>query len=137
MIPRPRRRTNPVPSKLKIESAVPCSFLRGWKRRLTVLGKAVLASECEGVYAVEIIVVNDATITDLNTRYLNHPRPTDVIAFPLEEDVSRGIEGEIYISSDTARRQSAEYGVRPVEEFARLLIHGLLHLCRKKPEKTI
>lgn len=39
------------------------------------------------------------------------------------------IEGEVVISAETARRNSAVYRVHPRDEVALYLVHGLLHLC--------
>ena len=116
-------------SILRIETAVPCRFLRGWKRRLVSLGTRALAGEGAESWDIHIIAVDDTTIADLNVRYLSHTGPTDVITFPLSEPDATLIEGEIYISRDTTRTQAQSYGVAPAEEFARLMVHGLLHLC--------
>ena len=116
-------------SILSIETAAPCRFLRGWKRRLAALGRSALTGEHAESWDIQIIVVDDATIADLNVRYLSHTGPTDVITFPLSEPDATLIEGEIYISRDTTRTQARAYGVAPAEEFARLMVHGLLHLC--------
>jgi rRNA maturation RNase YbeY len=62
----------------------------------------------------------------MNREFLKHDYVTDVIAFPLGED--GGVEGEIYINLDAARKQAREYGVTYTQESRRLLIHGALHL---------
>ena len=104
-------------------------MLRGWKRRLNSLGRHTLDSADIQDYTVTVIAVDDATISELNTRYLDHPWTTDVIAFTLQEPSEGALEGEVYICCDTARRQATEYNVKSAEEFARLTVHGLLHLC--------
>jgi rRNA maturation RNase YbeY len=76
---------------------------------------------------ISIIVLNDEAIQELNRTWLKHDCPTDVIAFPLEEGTE--LEAEVYISADTARAQAAEYRVPVREEFARLTVHGILHIC--------
>ena len=57
-----------------------------------------------------------------NSRY---DYPTDIITFPLEDEV---LDGELYISLDTAARQAKEYGVSLTNELMRLVAHGTLHL---------
>lgn len=74
---------------------------------------------------VNIVLVDDAYIQNLNRNYLDKDNPTDVIAFPMEEDE---IFGEVYVSVDTARIQAETYHVTFQEEVARLVIHGVLHL---------
>ena len=94
------------------------------------------ALEGEGVPAAElgILITSDAIIHDLNRRYADEDKATDVLSFSLregEEFVSpdeRERLGEVIISLDTAKRQAEEAG-RPLEaEVAHLLVHGILHL---------
>lgn len=75
--------------------------------------------------SVSVILVDDPTIHAMNKEFLHHDYPTDIITFPLEEDT---IDGELYISLDTAARQAAEYGVSFTNELMRLAVHGALHL---------
>jgi probable rRNA maturation factor len=75
--------------------------------------------------SVNVILVDDAKIHAMNKEFLHHDYPTDIITFPLEEDT---IDGELYISLDTAARQAAEYGVSFTNELMRLAVHGTLHL---------
>ena len=74
---------------------------------------------------LQYVIVDDKIIHDINREFLGHDYPTDVITFPLDEDV---LEAEIYISAETARRQAREYRVSVAAECARLAIHAVLHL---------
>jgi rRNA maturation RNase YbeY len=76
---------------------------------------------------LSLIFVDDDYIQELNSRFFMKDRPTDVIAFPLEEDAEAFL-GEVYISIPRAAEQAAFYGVSEKVEVARLVIHGLLHL---------
>lgn len=97
-------------------------------------GKALMVASMEKALrgrkvrnaTVDVILMSDADVRALNKAYLQHDYETDVITFALEENV---VEGEIYISIDTARRQAAEYGVTLTNELCRLVVHGILHLC--------
>ena len=73
------------------------------------------------------IFTDDKTILDLNKGFLGHDYYTDVISF----DYSSGnmINGEIYISIDTVKKNAAIYKVNTTEELWRVMIHGVLHLC--------
>jgi probable rRNA maturation factor len=87
------------------------------------------------------VLVNDSEIQSLNTRFLGKEHPTDVIAFPLDDDEDE-IWGEIYISVDRAREQAIDYSVIFQVELARLIIHGILHLLgyndlTKSDQKTM
>ena len=75
---------------------------------------------------ISVILVDDSKIQDLNQRYLNKNRPTDVMAFHLGE--SGGLKGEVYISVERAKEQAGRYRVSFEDELSRLVIHGVLHL---------
>jgi rRNA maturation RNase YbeY len=88
----------------------------------------VLRGEVSEIQAsVTIVLVNDEKIHNLNREFLQHDYPTDVITFPLA-DREDEIDGEIYISIDTAEQQAKEYGVSLTNELTRLAAHGALHL---------
>jgi len=96
--------------------------------------------KAEGVTRAElsVVFVTDSQMRVLNRRYLQHGRPTDVLAFDLREaDGSRPrgaakgnqVEGEIVISAMTAARQAKEYQTTPAQEIVLYVVHGILHLC--------
>lgn len=87
----------------------------------------VLAGEGVRDAAIGIVFMNDRRIRAYNLRFLRHDWATDVLTFPLESEPV--LEAEIFISAQTARRQSVEYAVSLRYELSRLLVHGLLHLC--------
>lgn len=96
-----------------------------WIRRI---GKAVLRGEgWKGKGNLSIILVDDKKIRELNRRFLQSDRPTDVLAFPLEDE-DTGVWGEVYVNGNLAREQALMYGVSFGEELARLIVHGVLHL---------
>ena len=97
---------------------------------------------------VSVLYVTDKRIHQLNRDYRKIDRPTDVLAFALndesEEDIDMGmakppipetILGDIVISLETASRQAAGRAVTPVDESALLLLHGLLHLLGRNHEE--
>ena len=77
---------------------------------------------------VNVIFLNDEAIHELNKKYLTHDYATDVISFSLSDEAGK-IEGEIYISVDTAFLQAKEYKVSLRNELMRLSAHGALHLA--------
>jgi probable rRNA maturation factor len=77
--------------------------------------------------AISLAVVDDATIHDVNRRFLNHDEPTDVISFVLEEDET-SLDGEIVLGADVAARSAAQLGIAPGDELLLYTIHGALHL---------
>ncbi|MDP6538507.1 MAG: rRNA maturation RNase YbeY [Planctomycetota bacterium] len=77
--------------------------------------------------SVDVVFVDDRTIGELHGRFLGDPSPTDVIAFDLGDD--GGVEAEIYVSVECARRVAAERGLPVARELALYAVHGALHLC--------
>jgi probable rRNA maturation factor len=73
-----------------------------------------------------IAFVSDRRIRDLNQRFRNVHKPTDVLSFPAEEETNLG---DIAISVETAAAQAKENGLSFETEIAQLILHGLLHLC--------
>lgn len=76
---------------------------------------------------VNIIFTDDKNLRVLNLRFRGKNRPTDVLAFPADPD--EDLLGEVYISIDTARRQSYEDRITLKKELLCLVTHGVLHLC--------
>lgn len=77
---------------------------------------------------LHLIYVDDREIRGLNRRFLGKNRPTDVLAFDVDEEGPVPLPGEIVISWETARRQAKRLGHSLEEELSLLTIHGLLHL---------
>jgi probable rRNA maturation factor len=117
-------------AKMKNQSAVRVfRIIRGGFPSADVrrIVREVLAGENLSYRSVSVILTDDAGIQQLNAQFLGHDRPTDVIAFPMDEP--DGLLGEIYVSEERAREQSAQFGVTFEQEMARLVIHGVLHLA--------
>jgi rRNA maturation RNase YbeY len=96
------------------------------RRKMHRVIENVLCGEGIGEASVSVVLVDDNRIHAMNKEFLQHDYPTDIITFPLEDD---NIDGEMYISIDTACRQAAEYGVSLTNELMRLAAHGTLHLA--------
>ncbi len=85
----------------------------------------VTLSLCRGeIQELDIILTDDARITELNAAYLSRAEPTDVIAFEAEEGI-----GELFVSVETAARQAREHGHDVTTELCFLVAHGILHVC--------
>ncbi len=85
-------------------------------------------------YELSLRLTDDAEIQLLNSQYRQKDQPTDVLAFAaLENDMPLvpGLPvylGDIIISVDTAKHQSATYQHTLQQELAWLASHGFLHL---------
>ena len=78
-------------------------------------------------YDVNVIFTSDIHLSDLKKEFFSKDQWTDVISFPLQRD-SKFIEGEIYISIPTAKKNANLFKEPYKKELGRLIIHGLLHL---------
>ncbi len=74
---------------------------------------------------VSLLLTDDRGIKELNRKFRNINKPTDVLSFPMEDPV---LLGDIAISMETAERQAKVFNATLVEELGRLVIHGILHL---------
>lgn len=80
-----------------------------------------------------IVFVDEDTIRDLNRKYRDIDKVTDVLSFAFEDN--QKIEynkirflGEIYICIPRMKNQAIEYGHNEERELGFLVVHGLLHL---------
>jgi probable rRNA maturation factor len=89
-----------------------------------------------------IKIVDEATIAELNHRWMGKEGPTDVLAFPMDElrpglvdeDPEEGVLGDLVLCHEVAARQASEArdkgqtGYRTDDEVDLLTVHGILHL---------
>lgn len=80
------------------------------------------------------VFVSDAALLKMNRQFLSHDTLTDVITFPGEK-LAGSVSGEIYISIDRVRDNARLFDQLQKNELARVMAHGLLHLCGFK-DKT-
>ena len=97
------------------------------KRKANKWIRAVAATYGRKVGEVGYMFVDDEKILETNRQYLGHDYYTDVITFDYDEGDT--INGDIFISLDTVRTNSEKYAKSFDDEFRRVLIHGILHLC--------
>jgi probable rRNA maturation factor len=113
----------------KIAIASPQEVVPVDRRRLREVVRTVLDGEHIADAEISLAFVDDATIHQLNQRYLGHDEPTDVLTFPLSEPGARRLAGELVIGAEVARAQAESGGHDVQAELALYVIHGLLHLC--------
>jgi probable rRNA maturation factor len=99
---------------------------------------------------MSLLFVDELTIGDLNERFLGSAGPTDVLAFPMDDDLppagrqpdqgGRGpgappepddppaLLGDVVVCPAVADRQASERGAHFEDELALLVVHGVLHL---------
>lgn len=92
------------------------------------MGRGVLISEGCNEGIVEIIYMTPEEISRLNYDFLGNTYITDNIAFRYEEE-GDPMEATIAQCPFRIEEQAMELKVLYRVEFARVLIHGLLHIC--------
>lgn len=96
------------------------------KTRIKEWLRLVAESEVFTLGNISVILCSDNYILDINQKYLQHDYFTDIITF----DYSEGgrISGDLFISVDSVRENSVEYGTEFEDELHRVIVHGILHL---------
>ncbi len=97
------------------------------KRETTAWIRRVAATYNKKVGDVGYIFCNDERILEVNREYLQHDYYTDIITFDYTEGDT--ISGDLFISLDTVKTNSEQFGTEYDEELHRTIIHGILHLC--------
>ena len=96
------------------------------KRRTNQWLRLAAESEIRRIADISIIFCSDPYILDINQKYLGHDYFTDIITFDYCEGDS--LSGDLFISVDSVKENSIEYGTDFKDELNRVIIHGLLHL---------
>ena len=96
------------------------------KTRIRRWLKLVAESEIFTLGNISVIFCSDNYILDINNRYLQHDYFTDIITFDYTE--KNKISGDLFISVDSVRENSIEYGTAFDDELHRVIVHGILHL---------
>lgn len=121
--------------------------------RWVQLAEKVLHAEgVRGDAELSLLFVDETTIADLNKRFLAKEGPTDVLAFPIDEEPVEGgrspdsggsgpgvvpgensgdmptLLGDVVICPAVAARNAPGHAGTYDDEIALLLVHGILHL---------
>ncbi|MEO1030798.1 MAG: rRNA maturation RNase YbeY [Bacteroidota bacterium] len=79
---------------------------------------------------INYIFCSDDYLHKINLEFLNHDTLTDIISF--DYSVGKELHGDIYISVDRVKENTAEFETAFQDELARVMIHGILHYCGYK-----
>jgi probable rRNA maturation factor len=83
-----------------------------------------------------LVITGDRGIRDLNRDFLGIDAPTDVLAFPTQEEggpfvaapEAGGYLGDVIVSYPRAEAQAQDQGHPIEQELDLLIVHGILHL---------
>ena len=102
------------------------SFTLKNKRKIKNWLKDTIVNEKKKVGDINYIFCSKEYLKKMNNDYLSKNYETDVISFDFSKD--NKISGDIYISSETVKKNSIIFNVGFNNELKRVMVHGLLHL---------
>ena len=83
-------------------------------------------------HEISLVITDNTQIQQLNKTYRGIDKPTNVLAFPMQEgeftNITPGLLGDVVISCETAQKEADEANTTLLERISQLLIHGILHL---------
>jgi probable rRNA maturation factor len=90
-----------------------------------------------------IRIVDESEIIDLNHRYRNKNKATNVLSFPIELDFGADLDyrmlGDIIICASVVEKEAREQNKELLAHWAHMVVHGLLHLLgydHENPEEA-
>ena len=94
--------------------------------------KQILSALGYDSHEVSLVITDNDQIQQLNKKYRKIDKPTNVLAFPMQEgqfgNITPGLLGDIVISCETAQKEAKSANINLTERISQLLIHGILHL---------
>lgn len=94
--------------------------LKKWVQQIIALEKCRLGQ-------LNFAFTSDEELLQVNQQYLNHNTYTDIITFDYCE--GNTIHGDILISVERVRENAIKFSIPFEQELARVMIHGVFHLC--------
>jgi probable rRNA maturation factor len=97
--------------------------------------KTITEKEKHKVGTINYIFCTDDELLEINVKHLNHNTLTDIITFDYTE--GKTINSDIFISIERVLENAEKFKVTFDEEFHRVMIHGILHLCGYKDKSKV
>jgi probable rRNA maturation factor len=114
------------------QDAIPVDLER-WRQ----LAEQVLLAEAQHG-ELSLTFVDTTEMAALNSEFMGHEGPTDVLSFPLDadldpQDLSEGglipvLLGDVVICPEVASQAAQTHAGTVVDEIALLVVHGILHV---------
>jgi probable rRNA maturation factor len=112
---------------IEIEDAAWTAALADAEALVLASAEATLASEGAVSEGVTLLLTDDATMRDLNRRFRQQDKPTNVLSFPAPTNPERFL-GDIALAYGVCAREAAEQGKPLAHHLQHLVAHGVLHL---------
>ncbi|MDA0907816.1 MAG: rRNA maturation RNase YbeY [Bacteroidetes bacterium] len=95
----------------------------------------VAEAESKHIHDIEIMLVDETRCMSLHLEHFQDGSLTDTMTFPLHDGDQDPLEGSLVLCTPKIVSQAKEYGVSADHEFARVVIHSMLHLCGWSDDK--
>lgn len=82
---------------------------------------------------VVVLLTDDTTVQDLNARFRDRDRPTNVLSFPAAESAAPHL-GDLVLAFGVCVREAGEQGKALADHLSHLTVHGVLHLLGRDHE---
>jgi probable rRNA maturation factor len=89
--------------------------------------EATLASEGAVGEGVSLLLTDDTAMRDLNRRFRQQDKPTNVLSFPAPQNPERFL-GDVALAYGVCAREAAEQGKPLKNHLQHLVAHGVFHL---------
>ncbi|OHA63020.1 MAG: rRNA maturation RNase YbeY [Candidatus Wildermuthbacteria bacterium RIFCSPHIGHO2_12_FULL_45_9] len=99
------------------------------EEELMAIVKHVLRSEKISRAELSIALVGTQKSRELNKRYRQKDKAANVLSFPIADDVSGVVRGEIILCPAQIQRDAKVHGMIFEETLRWMLIHGILHVA--------
>ena len=79
---------------------------------------------------VNLLLTNDHNIAQLNSKFRNQDKATNVLSFPQHENICDidGFAGDIAMSLETIEKEALDFEISFFDHCCHLFVHGALHL---------
>ena len=88
---------------------------------------AALAQDGAQDEGVVLLLADDAAVQELNARFRDKDKPTNVLSFPAPHNPERHL-GDVALAYGVCAREAAEQGKPLAHHLQHLVAHGVLHL---------
>lgn len=82
---------------------------------------------------VVVLLTDDAAVRDLNARFRDKDRPTNVLSFPAPESAAPHL-GDIVLAYGVCAAEAETQGKTLADHLSHLVVHGVLHVLGRDHE---
>jgi probable rRNA maturation factor len=100
--------------------------IQGWIESVLINEENIVADQAE----LTVRIVDENEISELNQQYRQKKGSTNVLSFPVDEDLPLDIPllGDLVICAAVVKREALEQNKSLTAHWAHMIVHGTLHL---------